>query len=309
MKSILKPNHLVKGDWVSILAPASPPDVAKVKEGIDFLTEAGFKVKVDPSVYLRHGYLAGSDESRADALNRTIKDPDIRGIFFARGGYGTSRILRLIDYPALTNDPKILVGYSDITALLLAVWKQCHLITFHGPVVCSQLLSKATRKSLVDQITDPNFRFIWPLHDFFCFAESGFKSESGRLLGGCLSLLTTLAGTAFEPDLSDSILFLEDIGEAPYRIDRSLMHLKNARWFEKINGLILGQFVHCEQRDNDSEETLTLPAVFEEIFKNYQFPTYRDLPVGHSQPNLTIPLGALFRLEDEQICQNEAATD
>ena len=306
----VKAQALKPGDTVALVAPASPPNPEYLDSGVRFLTECGFKIRFGRHLLKRTGYLAGSDTERADDFNQMLRDPNIRGIFCARGGYGSARILRSIDFETLTNDPKVIVGFSDITLLLAAIWHECGLIGFHGPLMASGHCSQWSYQNLQKQITGAiELPFSWPLPDNtaqLVYIGNANHPVQGRLFGGCLSLLSTLAGTpwAIKPDTS--ILFLEDVGEAPYRIDRMVTHLELAGWFQSVEFVLGGQFTNCIQRSDDSEPTPDTQTVLTDFMTSRNIPLLLSLPFGHHADNFTIPMGCLVEAGPSGITQLES---
>ncbi len=275
--------------------------------GVRFLKESGFRVHVGKRVLNSFGYLAGNDEDRLSDFNDALRNPDIRAIFCARGGYGSQRIIGDIDFEAAKADPKIIVGYSDITAVLLALWTHCGLVSFHGPLIGSLRASHWSYRQLLAQITGPRAPFRLPnapAGSPISLLKSG-KQVSGPIIGGCLSILSCLSGTPFQPDTNDAILFVEEIREAPYRIDRLLTHLKNAYWFEHAAALLCGDFINCTQRTEDSEPTLSINELINDIFRSDSFPILTNLPIGHGKHNFTIPIGCRFTISNSTIIQEE----
>lgn len=309
----LKAPALKPGQTVAIVAPASPPDPASLDSGVRFLTEAGFRVRLGTHLLDRQGYLAGIDADRAADFNSMIRDPDVRAIFCSRGGYGSARIAPHIDYQALRNDPKIIVGFSDITLLLAAVWRFCRLITFHGPLTGGAQLSKWSHHHLLRQVTgQTGNQFKWPNPGpTTCTprwtAPPGTQTVTGRLFGGCLSLLVTLPGTPWDLSTSAPILFIEDIGEAPFRIDRMLTHLLNAGWFSRAQAILTGSFSNCVQRRDDPEPTPDTETLVHGFLESLHKPFMTGLPFGHGLHNFTIPFGSLVEAGPEGIVQLEKA--
>ncbi|MBN1356277.1 LD-carboxypeptidase [bacterium] len=306
----VKPLRLRPGDRVCICAPAGPPDPDKLNRGIRTLRDAGFTVEVGTHCLDRQGYLAGPDDMRADDFNRAVRNPDIRAIFCARGGYGSARIVDAIDYDALRRDPKIIAGFSDITSILMAIWRRCRLISFHGPNAGGFRPDDWSTRRLFEQIMTPRSGFDWPLppgHPRPTVIRSGMGS--GRIIGGCLSILSTIAGTPDQLDLSEHILFVEEVGEAPYRIDRHLIHLQNAGWFDGLHGLLFGQFTRCLQRPEDPEPTIGVDDILARQFGNAPHPVVTGLPVGHGDHNFTIPIGCTVSVDGDTIRQEEPGVD
>ena len=230
--TIIKPPRLHKGGVIGLVAPASTPSSEEhIEKGATYLEQLGYRVKFGKHIRNTNGYLAGTDEERAADFNTMVRDKDVKAIFAIRGGYGTPRILRMIDYRSLRQNPKIIAGYSDITALQLAIFRKTGLVTFSGPMTGSdmwkdfdpyteehfwQLLTSTKKIGLLKNSIDEPLKIL------------KIGKARGRLLGGNLSLLACLMGTPFLPNMRGSILFLEDVEEAPYRVDRMLAQLLNA---------------------------------------------------------------------------------
>ncbi len=243
----LKPPRLKRGDTIGIVAPASHFDLEKFNRGIAVLESMGFNTSVPEGLFNKKGYFAGSDLERAEMVNRYFADTTIKAIMCARGGYGSIRILSLLDYETIQKNPKIFVGFSDVSALLSTLYLRCRLVTFHGPTVTTLGNSdNMTKDSLLSMITSGEKPEI--------AMESGITiqpgSASGPVLGGNLNTLCHLLGTRFQPDFKGCILFLEDRGEAPYRVDRMLSQMKLAGCFNRLAGFILGTFEDCGNTDD-----------------------------------------------------------
>ncbi|MEE9122092.1 MAG: LD-carboxypeptidase [Syntrophobacteria bacterium] len=290
MTTLIKPPRLRPGDRVGVLAPASPCPVNELEIGCAILEKLGLEVVVDVgSESLQSGYLAGSDGYRASRFNQFVQDSEIKGLFCARGGYGSLRILPELSYDRLRSTPKPLVGFSDITALLLACYRQTGLVCFHGPTVSS--LATADQNT-VDSLwkalstTEP-VQLHFP--EALCLKPG---SGVGTVLGGNFTTLSHLLGTSFFPSFAGAILFLEDRGEPPYRIDRMLTQLLHTGFFGDIAGLILGDF-------SDSGSHDELNELVQERLVSTSFPILSGAPIGHEQQNLTLPLGLPATLDAE----------
>jgi len=290
--SIIKPRALKPGGTIAVIAPASPVPKEQLEKSVDRLARFGFQVKLGESVGKEYGYLSGRDELRAKDVNQMFADPDVDAIFCLRGGYGTPRILDLLDYPLIRKNPKIFVGYSDITALHQAIHKNTGLVTFHGPMV-SELATDHNELNwpllfkLISE-TDPLGEYFDPPGMFQYSIHKGLAS--GRLVGGNLSLLVSLLGTPYEVDPRGKILFIEDVGEQPYKIDRMLTQLRLAGNLEQAEGILFTDFSGINL---DSEKpSLSVREVLEDIISPLGIPSYHGLKVGHCQPNLTLPIGA-----------------
>ncbi len=297
----LKPPALKKGDVIGIVSPASSPDdFSRIEKGVSYLESLGYRVKLGKHIYKRFGYLSASDDERAEDLNEMFSDPEVRAIICVRGGYGTTRILDKVDYNAIKRNPKIFVGYSDITALQLAIFKKTGLITFSGPMLAVDIYSFdgyteeffwkiLTSRSKEIEIKNPNGIEL---------ATFKLGKAVGILLGGNLSLLASIIGTKYQPDFKGSILVIEDIGEEPYRIDRYLSQLKNSGVLSKIKGCILGQFTDCVPKEE--EKSLTLEQIFQDYIGNLKIPVISNLNYGHIPQKLTLPIGAKVRIDSKR---------
>ncbi|MGA9115328.1 MAG: LD-carboxypeptidase [Bacteroidota bacterium] len=297
---VVKPERLRKGDLVGIVAPSGPVlDTGKVERGVRYLERLGYRVAVGRHTCRVHGYLAGGDEERAEDLHAMFADGRVRAVMALRGGYGAGRLLRLLDWRLLARNPKILVGFSDLTALQLALWRKCHLVTFHGPMLVSDLAGspdRATEESLWRMLTSgrrpgllrlPPSSRPTPLHG---------GRTAGRLIGGNLSLLVSLLGTPFMPRLGDAILFFEEVGEEPYRIDRMLNHLATAGVLARARGCLAGRFTDCSPRDR-TRPSLSLEDVLAETASRLGVPFLSGLPFGHIRTKITLPIGITARMD------------
>lgn len=309
---MIKPRRLKIGDQIGIIAPSSPAILERVSLAKRQVEDLGFYVKMGQSCYEQHGYLSGNDELRANDLNRMFADPTVDGIMCLRGGYGTPRIIDKLDYNLIRENPKVFVGYSDITALHIAINQISGLVTFHGPMATSDIaggLDEFTKDYLLRAIlqSEPLGRVDNPEGiKIECLVEGKAR---GLMVGGNLSLVTATLGTSYEINTFGKLLFLEEIGEQPYRVDRMLTQLALAGKFEEAAGIILGDWNDCES--TDLEEGLSLREVFEEIIVPFNKPTIYNLKAGHCTPKVTIPLGvqAFLEANDGTLIIEESATD
>jgi muramoyltetrapeptide carboxypeptidase len=287
--SPIYPPLLAKGDTIAIVAPASPPDKPDViAKSIARLTKYGFKIKPGKFLHQRTGYLAGTDEERAADINTAFADPEVRGIFCLRGGYGSCRILPLLDYAAMRANPKIFLGYSDITAMHLAILVKSGLVTFHGSNA-SSAFERANRTSCEKMLVSGSRR---PPGDGPLFSGGRIKTlvpgrARGRLLGGNFTCLLRLIGTPYQPDFRGAILFLEDTGEKAYRIDGMFTHLRLAGILDQIGGLVLGQFDYAA----DAKEPRRITACLEREAKRIGVPCVSRAPIGHFAGQIVVPQG------------------
>jgi muramoyltetrapeptide carboxypeptidase len=288
-KNLIIPPWLRKGDTIGIATPASPYRLKSFEAGIQILKQWGFRVAEGRKV-TRKGYLAGTDRERAEELMGFFEDPTINAILCSRGGYGAMRILDLLDYKTIEKMPKLFMGFSDITVLLLAFWKKAGLMGFHGPMITS--LPDLNRISLnrVRSVLSGAYSFEIPLDKKKAFMA---RSTEGILFGGNLTLLVHLIGTPYEPDWNRAILFLEDCGEAPYRIDRLFSHLKMRGALKKISAILLGQFTGPDNK------RLTR-RWFKTWLGELDVPVWTGLPIGHGHQNIPLPVGAPAFLDAEK---------
>jgi muramoyltetrapeptide carboxypeptidase len=292
--NIIKPPKLRSGDTIGLIAPASTPTPdEKIEKGVHYLEQLGYRVTVGKHVSDQHGYLAGTDKYRAADVNAMIRNDDVKAIFCIRGGYGTPRILPLVDYRSLKRHPKIIVGYSDITAMQLAVFRKTGLVTFSGPMTGTDMWNN------FDSYTEEHFwrtltsnKKIGVLKNCDDDPAQVLRTgkASGIILGGNLSLFTGTMGTPFMPALRNSILVLEDIDEEPHRIDRMLAQLYNSGALCSAAALVFGKFTDCVP-DDVNEPHLTTEQVQEEYVQKIKCPAIRNFQYGHIPRKLTIPLG------------------
>ncbi|MBW2676591.1 MAG: LD-carboxypeptidase [Deltaproteobacteria bacterium] len=289
--TITKPPRLVPGDTIGIVAPAGPYDPELFRKGVAALEAMEFGVFQPPGLSKRERFLAGPDAHRAGLINQMFADPDIKGIFCARGGYGSLRILDLIAYDTIQQNPKVFIGFSDISALISAIGGRSGLVMFHGPVLTTLGNGNAkTAASLKAALTFSN-----PIRIQVSNGEVVRAGTcSGIVTGGNLNTLCHLVGTPFEPVFSDRIVILEDTGEAPYKIDRMLSHMRLANCFEGMAGLVLGTFSDCGEPGDFLE-------IVKDIFDDTDIPVLAGFDIGHGPVNLTIPMGIQATLDTERL--------
>ena len=315
--SILFPPWLALGDTIGIAAPASPPDKPEIiDEVIDRFSAQGFKVKPGKYLRKRDGYLAGSDEERAADINALFADPGVRGIFALRGGYGSCRILPLLDYAAIRANPKPFVGYSDITAMHLAILVKTGLVTFHGSnassafqpgniAVCRRMLMEGSRRPPGDGEERPALGdrgLPYEGGSEILFSRNDTQGANvktvvagrakGQLLGGNMTCLLRLLATPYVPDFHNAILFLEDTGEKAYRVDGMFTHLRLAGVLSQIRGLVLGQFDHT-----DPAEQVRITDCLQREATRIGVPCVSGAPIGHFAGQIIVPQGAQAELE------------
>jgi muramoyltetrapeptide carboxypeptidase len=288
----IRPPRLKPGDTIGIVAPAGSFDRKIFAQGLYILESMGFQTRVPDEIFEKNCYLAGSDAHRAGLVMRFFEDQSVNALVCARGGFGSLRILPLLDFDTIRQNPKVIVGYSDITALLAAITAKSGLVTFHGPLVTTLAnASETTCSSLLAAISSNTIVELKPTRSIPL--KSG--RSRGRMIGGNLTTLCHLLATPFEPKFESRILLLEDRGEAHYRIDRMLFQMKLAGCFKGIAGLILGSFEDCGSLDG-------IFKIFEEQFKDIPVPILAGFDIGHGQQNMTIPFGLEASLDaDKQI--------
>lgn len=299
----LLPPALNPGDTVALVSPSGatddPLDLQLAQEAMEAL---GLKVKVAQHFAARHGHLAGSDRERAGDLNAMFGDKDVKAIVCVRGGSGAARLLPLLDYGLIRRNPKVLLGYSDITALHNALLSQAGLVSFHGPIGAGSW----------NAFNADQFRRVFFEREQMQYRNTAEKGDElvqrrnrtvtitggkaqGELVGGNLSVLVALAGSPYLPDFSGKILFLEDVSEAPYRIDRMLSTLRLMGALDKVAGVIFGECTDCDP--GNGYGSLTLPQIFDDYFKPLKVPAYRGAMIGHIRQQFIVPVGGRVEMD------------
>ncbi|MGE0144497.1 MAG: LD-carboxypeptidase [Planctomycetota bacterium] len=294
------PKALRRGDKIAVLTPSSPlPEnhAPFLERGMQRLRDLGYVPELTGNATARLGYLAGSDEQRIDDLMSAMRDPDVRGIFCVRGGYGVTRILDRLDFAALARDPKPILGYSDITGLLAAAWQGAGVVGFHGPNVATPDATAPGEELAAQQhasmtVTDRAVALPLPEGDQPHVIREG--SAEGRLVGGNLTLVCSLLGTRHAIETRDCLVFLEDIGEAPYRVDRMLTQLRSTGHLERCAGVILGDF-HLDDQPQCSLDP-EMQRVFVDRLGDLKCPVAYGFPFGHRPRSWTLPFGVRARL-------------
>lgn len=296
---LVLPKGLHNGSTIGVVAPASSVNSADMREFASICAQLGWNVKFGPNVTKRSGYLSAPDAERAHEFMKFVEDPTIDGIICARGGYGVMRILPMLDFSVIRDARKVIMGFSDITALLIAAYQLGGLVTFHGPVA-SSTFDGFTVASMMDCLASPT--------DEVRSGGTTFKDDRltvlgsgvarGRLVGGNLAMIASTLGTRYEIDTTGAILFLEEISEEPYRVDRLLTQLWLAGKLQACAGIALGNFRDCESKGlSFSEPSFTLQQVFEERISSLGIPAVYGLPFGHVKSKLTLPLGVQAELD------------
>jgi len=300
----LKPARLRPGMTIGLVTPASNvPENEELYAAMELVESLGFKAKPSENLFSRTHYLAGTDEQRAADLNAMFADSEVDGIFCVRGGYGSGRLLRDLDYDVIRANPKVLMGYSDITALLNSINLHTGLMTFHGPIAganFSEYSLEQYRKVLVNPSNETRIAEPPPFEKSPGIVDRTNRLTpivpgvaEGRLIGGNLSLLVTLMGTPYEPGFDDAILILEDVYEPPYSVDRMLTHLWLTGKLERLAGVALGKFTD----DDYDSNTFSMEEVLRDRFEPLGIPTIRGLMIGHIEDQTVVPIGARARLD------------
>ena len=305
-RKLRRPARLRPGDTVALISPASYAEDDAVERAYQNLESLGLQVQPGQHLRAERGYHAGTREQRFQDLHAAFAEPEIKGVWCVRGGVGAAQILPLLDYRLIRRNPKVFVGYSDITALHVAILKKTGLVTFHGPVASSEF-TDYTREQVRRVLFEPSGELLIQRPDTYPTDEAGYEkhtfpgptSGEGPLTGGNLSLLAAAAGTGYEPKLKGKILFLEDVGERVYRIDRMLTQLRQAWDLDSVNGIALGIFKDCQP--SEGSRSLSLVECFQDRLGDLGVPMCYGLPIGHIDDMCTLPMGVRARLDAEGV--------
>jgi muramoyltetrapeptide carboxypeptidase len=289
-----KPAALHQGDTIAIVAPASPFDPTAFLQGVERIKTWGFRVKYREDIFAKKRYLAGDDARRLSELSEYLLDEEVKAIFTARGGYGSMRLLSGLDSLPRDLPPKILLGYSDFTSILMYALQAWNWVTFHGPVVAKDISARVSTQgetSLLRTLTDPrplgrvSPPGLIPLHN---------GVAKGRLVGGCLSLIVCSLGTPYQLKTKDCVLYLEDVGEILYSLDRMLTHLRLAGLFQGIRGILFGPLKDAH------DEPQVIAEVLRELLGDLKVPILFGFPSGHMEDSWTMPLGLPVTVDADQ---------
>ena len=304
-----RPKALKQGDTVGLITPSTfvsdPERIILAQRTVEYF---GLKPKLGKNVRKRNGYLGGTVQERLDDLHAMFRDPEVQGVFCVRGGYGSGQLLDRIDYDLIRKNPKVFIGYSDITAMHLAINKKAGLVTFHGPVPLSTFTEYTQtyfRRALFDTrpigpVTNPmEANKLRPSHVLRA-VHSG--TARGTLIGGNLTLIATTMGTPYEIDTRGKILFIEDVGEEPYSIDRMLTQLRLAGKLSAAAGIIFGECADCKPRtfQPSFDGNFSLGELLDDILGPIGVPVLSGLTIGHTSDQLTLPLGVMATLNADQ---------
>lgn len=285
------PNKLKIGDTIAIVAPSSPVTNEQADLCKKLVEDMGYKVKMGKCTYRSiHGYSAGSGKEKAEDINKMFGDKDVKAIWCIRGGDTSSHMMDKLDFEMIKKNPKIFVGYSDVTNLHVALNQKCDLVTFHGPMVKSNMLNKYddfTKKSFELALDTENDLILEnPSDEDFKVMMDGYAK--GIIVGGNLSLLTSMIGTEYEVDTKGKILFIEDVNESVTKIDRMMYQLKYSGKLNDSVGVIIGDFANCH---NENCKSYGIDELMKDILSDYNKPVMYNIKSGHCYPMSTIPFG------------------
>lgn len=303
----IKPPRLKKGDLVGLAVPGSSINEEELQDSIKNLENLGFKVFYTDRILAKAGFLGGTDKQRADDLNEMFANKDVKAIFCARGGYGSNRLNELLNYDLIKKNPKIVCGYSDITALIYLLYSQTGLIAFHGPVATSTF-NDFSVNHFINTLMEP--KDTYTMH---CSTDDNMNDKayqryvlkhgkvSGELAGGNLTIVNSFIGTPYDIDLDGKILFIEEVQEEPYRIDRMLTQLVQSGKLDKVKGIAMGVFKGCEEKEDDPsfKDSFSLREVITDRLSKLNVPIIYGLSFGHITNKFTLPVGIKTELDTE----------
>ncbi|MEC8526619.1 MAG: LD-carboxypeptidase [Pseudomonadota bacterium] len=298
-----RPTRLRPGDTIGLVAPASVTyESLQLQIALEALEAMGLKAKVGPHVMDRYGYLAGEDEDRASDINAAFADPEIDAVFALRGGWGASRLLPFLDFDLIAKNPKIFLGYSDITSLLNAIYAKAGVVTFHGPNVMSrwnEFTYQGMREVLFDArastYSNPEVIDDDLVARKYRIQTINAGKATGHLIGGNLTLMSALVGTSYFPNASGAILFLEDVGEAIYRVDRMMTQLKLSGVLGQVSGVVFGHFT--DVTPNPGLGNFALMDILKQHCEPLGVPCYFGAMIGHVEQQSTVPVGAIAEMD------------
>ncbi len=288
------PPFLSQGDTLGLIAPASLVNKEQIERALSNVKQLGLKAKYSADLLRKDGYFAGSDQRRAEEINEMIRDEEVKAIWCIRGGYGSMRLLAHIDYKTLEQNPKIILGYSDITALHAAINKKCNLITYHSPTA-SEYLSDYNKWHLQKAIMPEAINTKEPNRPKLCenFTIREGKAK-GKLLGGNLSIITALCGTPYEIPFENNIIFIEEVAEEPYRVDRMISQLQLTGKLDKAAGIVFGCFNNCT---TNQENTLNIKELLCRRIREHKIPAFYGINAGHLKAHRTLSMGSTVEID------------
>jgi muramoyltetrapeptide carboxypeptidase len=304
---MIKPRKLEIGDTIGVISPSSPSEKkSEVIRAAEYLQEIGYKVKIGKNVNKTKGFVAASEEERAEDFNEMFRRKDIDAVFITQGGYGSAQIIHLLNYDLISENPKILTGFSDITSLHLAIHKFTNLVTFHGPGMArfnKSELTKYTKEQFFKAVssTEPVGKIHVPNEKIWLHTISPGVAE-GELIGGNLTLICASLGTPYEINTKDKILLIEEVDTEPWVFDHMLSHLRNAGRLKELKGIVVGECVNCVPALHNPGyySDTSLEDVLEYYFQPLGIPVLYGLPFGHTKDMATLPLGVKVRLDADQ---------
>ena len=295
-KAKLLPRKLQYGDTIALTAPSgSIWNKAHISKIEILMQDWGFKTVIGDSCYQQHGFLAGNDKLRGSEFMAFVEDKKVNALLTMRGGWGCARMLDLLDYDIIAANPKIIMGFSDITSLVNAIYTKTGLITYHGPCGYSSWGDFTKQEVTKALLSGTPYKMENPVNNREGLRTLTSGVAQGELVGGNLTVIQSMLGTEYEPDWTGKILFLEEIGEESYRVDRMLWQLKQNEVFEQINGLVLGSFKDCEPEEPD--KSFSLNEIFMQHFLDCGFPVYQGASFGHLAPKFTLPIGVKAEID------------
>lgn len=304
MMDAIKPKKLFEGATIGIISPSSAGNKEKLYEGISFLENRGYKVRLAKHVLDYYNGYAGKDDDRASDINEFFADTSIDAIFCSRGGYGAVRILDKINYDIVKRNPKIFAGYSDITSLHLAFYEKCNLITFHAPMVSIDMASNRDIKSLdmmIDALSEVK-KISYKNPDDTVFESMSEGYAEGILIGGNIAVMMSSFGTEYMPNMKDGkdyILYLEEIDEKPYKVDRFISTLFNSNIIGRsVKGIVVGDFINCDLKKEDKDSGFRIITdTLKERFSGLDIPVISNVRCGHDDIKMTIAHGAKVKID------------
>ncbi|MBL0332883.1 MAG: LD-carboxypeptidase [Chlorobiota bacterium] len=293
-EEFIKPKKIKKGECIGIVSPSSPQkDETRLLNGVKYFESLGYNVILGKNVFNRYGYLAGSDLERASDINDMINNPLVKMIIAGRGGYGVTRILDKIDYKSLRKNPKIIIGFSDITALNFAISKKCKLVNFTGAMPGVDFWDLENIPTMTEDYFWRCITSTKPLGVIKQNIEMKTRKKGetiGKLFAGNLTLIASICGSKYFPNLKNQLLLIEEIGEEPYRVDRLLSQLFNSNHLKNLSGLLLGEFTDAKPL-KISVESLSIDDVINHYANKFNLPCISNVEYGHIYPKLTLPIG------------------
>ena len=308
--SIIKPNRLKKGDKIGLIAPGFQIKEEQLEKSIQNLKIFGFEAVYSPRLLEKFGYFSGTDQSRADDINELFANPEVKGIMAVSGGYGCTRILNLLDYQTIRENPKVIMGFSDVTALLNVIEQETGLITFHGPVSQTiyrdynamqfrRIVINPEDTTLIESSPD-DLKLSLESPEYARYTIIPGQAE-GKLAGGNLCVLASMTGTKYQLTGKGKLIFIEDIDEQPYRIDRMLTQLIDSGILQEANGIMFGICKGCNTSKSQVQDSFSLREVIENRIKPLEIPACYGLSFGHNIHNFTLPIGVNAKLDTEKM--------